>query len=85
MSLSVTIAAPEGVLWEGEATYVSAPSLEGSIGLMPGHLPILSVLGEGTVKVVRTDGEDQLVAIAGGFLSFDHDMITIVAEPATSS
>ncbi len=85
MALSVTIAAPDGVLWEGEATYVSAPAVEGSIGLLPGHLPILSVLVAGVVKVVRADGGDQLVDIAGGFLSFDHDMITIVAEPAVSA
>jgi F-type H+-transporting ATPase subunit epsilon len=48
---------------------------------MPGHVPILSVLGAGTVKVVQLDGEDHYVDITGGFLSLDHDMVTIVAEP----
>ena len=81
MPLSVTIAAPDRVLWEGEATLVSAPTVEGSIGLLPGHVPILSVLGAGMMKVVQPDGEDRHVDITGGFLSFDHDMVTIVAEP----
>ena len=70
------------MLWKGEATFVSAPAAEGSIGLLPGHEPILAVLGPGVVKIVQDSGEDRLVDIGGGFLSFDHDMITIVAEPA---
>ncbi len=82
MALNVDIVAPDRVLWKGEATFVSAPAVEGSIGLLPGHEPILSVLGPGVVKVVQAGGEDRLVDIGGGFLSFDHDMITIVAEPA---
>jgi F-type H+-transporting ATPase subunit epsilon len=82
MPLRVDIVAPDRVLWKGEASYVSAPAVEGSIGLLPGHVPILSVLGAGTVKVVRTDGEDHHVDITGGFISLDHDMITIVAETA---
>jgi len=85
MALKVDIVAPDRVLWEGEATFVSAPTLEGSIGLLPGHVPILSVLGTGVVKVVQHDGEDRHVDIKGGFISFDHDMITIVAELADES
>ncbi len=81
MALTVDIVAPDRVLWEGQASFISAPSIEGSIGLLPGHEPILSVLGPGTVKVKQTDGEDRLVSINGGFISFDHDVVTIVAEP----
>ncbi len=82
MALTVDIVAPDRVLWEGEATFVTAPAVEGSIGLLPGHEPILSVLGAGVVKVVEASGDDRLVDITGGFLSFDHDVITIVAERA---
>lgn len=81
MALSVDIVAPDRILWKGEATFVSAPTVEGSIGLLPGHVPTLSVLGAGTVKVVQSDGEERHVDVSGGFLSFDHDMVTIVAGP----
>ncbi|MBC7298338.1 MAG: F0F1 ATP synthase subunit epsilon, partial [Demequina sp.] len=76
MALTVDIVAPNRVLWEGEATFVTAPTVEGSIGLLPGHEPILSVLGAGVVKVVLAGGEDRLLDITGGFISFDHDMVT---------
>lgn len=84
MALSVDIVAPDRTLWTGEATFVSAPSVEGSIGLLPGHEPILSVLGPGSIKVRQAQGDDVLFAISGGFISLDHDVVTIVAEPATT-
>jgi F-type H+-transporting ATPase subunit epsilon len=85
MALSVDIVAPDRTLWVGEATRVSAPSVEGSIGLLPGHEPILSVLGPGRIKVLEVGGEERVVDIVGGFISFDHDVVTIVAEPAESA
>lgn len=85
MALTVDIVAPDRVLWEGQASFVSAPAVEGSIGLLPGHEPILLVLGSGVVKVTEEGGEDRLVDICGGFLSFDHDTVTIVAEPTVES
>ena len=85
MALTVDIVAPDRVLWKGAARSVSAPTVEGSIGLLPGHEPILSVLGAGTVKVVQVEGDPLLVEITGGFISFDHDVVTIVAEPAAAS
>jgi F-type H+-transporting ATPase subunit epsilon len=85
MALTVDIVAPDRTLWVGEASFVSAPSVEGSIGLLPGHEPILSVLGAGRIKVVELGGEERFVDIIGGFISMDHDVVTIVAEPATSA
>jgi F-type H+-transporting ATPase subunit epsilon len=85
MALTVDIVAPDRTLWVGEASLVSAPSVEGSIGLLPGHEPILSVLGPGRVKVVEVGGEELFIDIAGGFISMDHDVVTIVAEPAPSA
>jgi F-type H+-transporting ATPase subunit epsilon len=82
MALTVDIVAPDRVLWTGEATFVSAPSVEGSLGLLPGHQPLLSLLGRGTVKVVKTDGQDWFLDVLSGFISFDHDNVTIVARPA---
>ena len=85
MALSVDIVAPDRTLWVGQASFVSAPSVEGSIGLLPGHEPILSVLQAGRIKVSEVSGEDRFVDIVGGFISFDHDVVTIVAEPAATA
>lgn len=84
MALTVDIVGPDRILWMGEASFVTAPSVEGSLGFYPGHEPLLAVLSAGTVKVVQLNGDDWVVQVDGGFVSFDHDMITIVAEPAAA-
>lgn len=81
MALSVDIVAPDRKLWSGEATFVSAPSVEGSIGFLPGHEPILALLGKGEVKVTKVGGGDWTISVDSGFVSVDHDTITIVATP----
>ena len=79
-ALTVDIVGPDRVLWSGQADRVIAPTVEGEIGLLANHEPVLSVLRAGTVRVHGAEGETT-VDIAGGFVSFDHNVITIVAEP----
>jgi F-type H+-transporting ATPase subunit epsilon len=79
-ALTVDIVGPDRVLWSGSAERVVAPTVEGEIGLLVGHEPVLSVLREGAVRVHGSEG-DTTVEITGGFISFDHNAITIVAEP----
>ncbi|WP_062071826.1 F0F1 ATP synthase subunit epsilon [Demequina sediminicola] len=82
-ALTVDIVAPDGKVWSGAASRVIAPSVEGEIGLLANHEPILSVLRAGTVRV--TSGTDALeFPVTGGFVSFDHNTITIVADAVST-
>ena len=58
-ALTVDIVGPDRVLWSGTAERVIAPSVEGEIGLLANHEPVLSVLRAGTVRVVGAEGETQ--------------------------
>lgn len=78
-SLNVELVAADRKVWSGEATMVRARSTEGEIGILPGHSPLLGVLIEGDVVIHSPEG-DQTATIDGGFLSVDHDNVTIVAE-----
>lgn len=78
-SLNVELVAADRKVWSGEATMVRARSTVGEIGILPGHTPLLGVLIEGDVVIHSTEG-DQTATIDGGFLSVDHDNVTIVAE-----
>ncbi len=80
MALTVDIVGPDGVRWSGQATFVTAPTIEGSIGLYPAHEPIMSVLKAGDIAVDPVEGERAIVPITGGFLSFDDDTITVIAD-----
>ncbi len=79
--LTVDVVAPDQVLWSGTAERVVAPTVEGEIGLLSGHEPVLSVLKGGTVRVRGGADGDAEFAIDSGFLSFDRNVITIIVEP----
>ncbi len=83
--LQVDIVGSDAVKWRGKADSVVAPTQEGEIGLLSGHEPILSLLRAGTVRVNPSSGESASFAISGGFISFDHDVVTVVVDPVVDS
>lgn len=85
MALNVEIVSPARVLWSGEATMVSAPAADGSMGVLPGHQPVLAVLRNGVVQVKPTQGETVEVEVDGGFFSVDSDQVTIVLDASAAA
>ena len=61
---------------------VVAKTVEGEIGLLPGHEPMLAILGAGEVRVTLEDGTAIKANAEDGFLSVEHDVVTIVARLA---
>lgn len=84
MALQVELVAADRKVWEGEASQVSARSTEGELGILPGHQPLLCVLTEGEVRV-NSGGSWRTAQIDVGFLSVDHDRVTIIAETVDAS
>lgn len=82
MALSVSVVSAHSEIWSGEATQVVAKTIEGEIGILRGHEPLLAVLASGEVRVVTEAGEKITVDAEDGFLSVDHDVVTIVAGQA---
>lgn len=81
--LEVSLVSANETVWEGAARMVVAPAADGEIGLLAGHTPVLSVLKTGTVRIDPVDGDSVVVAVSGGFLSIDSDVVTIVVDEAT--
>ncbi|UGT60224.1 F0F1 ATP synthase subunit epsilon [Nocardia asteroides] len=81
--MSVDLVAVERRLWSGTASFVSAQTTEGQIGIMPGHEPLLGQLVEGgTVSIVPVDGERIVAAVHGGFFSVTANTVRVLAESA---
>lgn len=79
--IEVEIVATAGKLWSGTAWMVSAKAGEGDIGILAGHEPVLSVLQPGELRVFPTQGaQPKRWQVEGGFLSFDSNHLTIVAD-----
>lgn len=83
--LTVEVVAADRMVWEGEASSVSARTLDGELGVLPGHEPMLSVLADSDVQVKSADGGTRTVHVDGGFLSVDQNVVRIVSETVTDS
>ena len=83
MALTVSLVSPERKLWTGTAKFVLARTVEGEIGVLSGHEPVLGVLATGGVVRIDSETEGKITAaVHGGFLSVDKDVVTILAEVA---
>jgi F-type H+-transporting ATPase subunit epsilon len=82
MALTVTLVSAEAEVWTGEASLVVAKTVEGEIGFMTGHEPVLALLAEGEVRITQLDGSKVIATAKDGFLSVEEDEVTIVAGHA---
>ena len=67
--LTVEVVTPEQRIWSGEANMVSTRTLEGDIGVLPNHAPLLGVLVDGKVVIKGSDGSTHEFSVHGGFIS----------------
>ncbi|MGI5207138.1 F0F1 ATP synthase subunit epsilon [Spirillospora sp. CA-108201] len=81
-TLKVGLVSPEREVWSGEAKMVVAQTIEGSLGILPGHAPVLGVLLDGSVvKIEPADGgAPVLAAVGSGFFSVAGDEVSVLAE-----
>jgi F-type H+-transporting ATPase subunit epsilon len=79
MPIQCQIVTQDKLLFEGPADIVIAPGAEGEMGILPNHAPLLTTLDFGVLRV-RYEGEEQIFAIAGGFLEVRPDVVTVLAD-----
>jgi F-type H+-transporting ATPase subunit epsilon len=81
--MHVELVQPEGEIWVGEAEMVIARTLDGEIGLLTNHAPVIGILAEGSTVQIQVDnpGEpDVFAAVSGGFLSMADNRVSILAR-----
>jgi F-type H+-transporting ATPase subunit epsilon len=81
-ALTVELVAADRTVWSGEATMVIARTVEGDIGVLRGHAPVLSLLTEAIVEITAEDGHTVFAVADGGFLSVANDRVSILSEHA---
>jgi F-type H+-transporting ATPase subunit epsilon len=81
MPMRVEIASQDRMVFEGEADMVIAPGVDGDMGILPNHAPLLSTLRFGILKV-RRQGHEEDFAIAGGVIEVQPDIVTVLADAA---
>jgi F-type H+-transporting ATPase subunit epsilon len=90
MTLRVELVVPEGEIWAGRAEMVIAKTLDGDIGVLTGHTPVLGILAEGSLVRIRPEaspdaaagGGEVVAAVNGGFFSVADDRVSVLAREA---
>ena len=84
-TMTVEVVSPERRLFSGEASEVYARSLEGEIGILPGHQPCLLALEHAPLTVKTQDGTRNVYAVHGGFLYFRDNHLVVLADVAEAA
>jgi F-type H+-transporting ATPase subunit epsilon len=79
--LRLEVATPTRLVVSGEVDEVVVPGSEGSFGVLPGHAPLLSLVGTGEV-MYRSGRDEHYLAVSGGFAEVGPTHVTILAESA---
>ena len=80
-SIRLEIVTPERVIYSDEVDAVIAPGVEGQLGILPHHAPLITMLQAGEL-IVRKDNDETCIAIYGGFLEVRPDRVIVLADAA---
>ena len=81
MPIQLEIVTPERLVYEDEVESVNVPGIEGELGILPHHAPLVSTLGYGELRI-RKGGAEESFAIVGGFVQVRPDKVVVMAETA---
>jgi F-type H+-transporting ATPase subunit epsilon len=81
MPLLLEIVTPERLAYSDTVDAVNLPGIEGELGVLPHHAPLVSMLGVGELRI-RKGGTEESFAIVGGFLQVRPDKVVVMAETA---
>jgi F-type H+-transporting ATPase subunit epsilon len=82
MTIHVDIVSAETAIFSGTCEKVFAPAVQGEIGVMPRHSPLLTQLNPGEVRVVKQGGEEEYYYVSGGMIEVQPHHVTVLADTA---
>jgi F-type H+-transporting ATPase subunit epsilon len=81
MALTLEIVTPEARVYSDTIETVVIPTVEGEIGILPGHIPLLTQVAAGELRVTKA-GRTEFLAVGNGFAEIDGDKVSVLAESA---
>jgi len=79
--MKLDIVTAEQSIWSGDVDMVIAPGVEGQMGILPGHTPLMTMLSPGELRI-RQGGEESSIVVTGGFLEIRPDRVIVLADAA---
>jgi F-type H+-transporting ATPase subunit epsilon len=84
-ALKVRVVSPAAVVFEGEAQSVILPAWDGQTGILPGHAPLVTLLGGGTLEVDLSDSGRRTFFINRGVAKVENNEVTVLSEYAAAT
>ena len=81
MKLTVDILTPQSEVFTGEADELLVPTVKGQIGILPGHISLLTQILPGELQI-KNSGKTQSIAIMGGYLEVNNNKVNILGDYA---
>ena len=84
MPMMLEIITAERQVYSDEVDMVIAPGVDGQLGILPKHAPLMTILKPGELTI-RKDGEDTYVAVSGGFMEVLGNRVSVLADASERS
>lgn len=81
-TIKVDVVSAEGEIFSGQARFVALPGEAGELGVLPGHVPLITRIRPGAVRIETEDGGEEFVFVAGGILDIQPGSVTVLADTA---
>ena len=82
--MRLRVVTPEAVVFDGNARSLVAPAWDGWVGVLPGHAPLLTLMGEGPLSVEPESGGRRDFRIGGGVMKVESNEVTVLADRVDS-
>ena len=79
-TIRLEVASPERSVFEGDVSDLLAPAVDGYLGVLPGHAPLVTVLGSGVLSFVSGEGEKRYLMVQGGLMEILPDRARAVTS-----
>jgi F-type H+-transporting ATPase subunit epsilon len=80
--MRVQVVTPDASFFDGPAKSAVLPAWDGELGILPGHAPLIARLGHGVARVEPEAGDAVRIAVYGGFVKIQDDVVTVLAGGA---
>ncbi len=82
MTIHVDVVSAEESIFSGLAEFVVLPGEAGELGILPGHMPLMTRIKPGAVRIKLPGDKEELIFVAGGLLEVQPSLVTVLADTA---
>lgn len=82
MTIHVDVVSAEESIFSGLAEFVALPGESGELGILPGHMPLMTRIKPGAVRIKLPNDKEEMIFVAGGLLEVQPNLVTVLADTA---